>query len=85
MKIRPMFAWYDLWIGVFYDRKKRTAYVFPLPMFGFRIHMAPSKYVLWGYDCDWGNCNEEAEAWRFSNDTDRWLPVCAKHRRGVAA
>ena len=34
MKVRPMFAWYDFWIGVFYDRAKRRLYVFLVPMFG---------------------------------------------------
>lgn len=24
MKITPMFAWYDLWIGVYIDRKRRA-------------------------------------------------------------
>jgi hypothetical protein len=39
MKIKPIFAWYDLWVGVFYDRTKRRLYVFPIPMFGFYVEM----------------------------------------------
>ena len=36
-RIKPMFAWYDLWIGVFIDQPRSRAYVFPIPCFGFRI------------------------------------------------
>lgn len=32
MKI--IFAWYDLWIGVFIDRPKRKIYIFPIPCIG---------------------------------------------------
>ncbi|RKD61692.1 hypothetical protein BJ928_107294 [Rhizobium sp. WW_1] len=39
MRIKPIFAWYDLWIGVFYDRLKRRVYVFPVPMFGFYVDL----------------------------------------------
>lgn len=34
MKIRPVFAWYDAWVGAFYDRQKRKLYVFPIPFLG---------------------------------------------------
>lgn len=37
MRVRPIFAWYDLWIGAFYDRAKRRLYIFPIPCFGFYI------------------------------------------------
>lgn len=30
MKIRPVFAWYDLWVGVFIDRQKRRVYIMAL-------------------------------------------------------
>jgi hypothetical protein len=31
VKVRFKFAWYDLWVGAFWDRKSRTLYVCPLP------------------------------------------------------
>jgi len=34
MKIKLIFAWYDLWVGFFWDSKKKWLYVFPIPMFG---------------------------------------------------
>lgn len=37
LKIRLMFAWYDLWMGAYYDRKARALYVFPLPMLGLKV------------------------------------------------
>lgn len=37
MKVRPLFAWYDLWIGAFWDRKSRKLYIMPLPCIGVVI------------------------------------------------
>lgn len=43
MRIRPMVAWYDAWVGVFIDRPKRRVYVFPLPCIGLRIEFAAPR------------------------------------------
>lgn len=32
-----LFAWYDLWVGVFWDRRSRKLYVLPIPCIGFVI------------------------------------------------
>jgi hypothetical protein len=38
-KITPIFAWYDFWVGVFWDRHKRCLYIFPIPCVGIRIQL----------------------------------------------
>lgn len=40
MKIKPLFAWYDLWMGAFWDRKARKLYILPLPCVGVVIEFA---------------------------------------------
>lgn len=35
--IKPIFAWYDMWVGAFWDSAKRRLYIFPIPMFGIII------------------------------------------------
>ena len=34
MKIKVLVAWYDFWIGAYWDRVKRALYILPVPCFG---------------------------------------------------
>lgn len=31
------FAWYDVWIGFFYDKPRKILYIFPLPFLGIKV------------------------------------------------
>lgn len=35
VEIERIFAWYDFWVGLYWDRDKKWLYFFPIPMFGF--------------------------------------------------
>lgn len=37
MKITVFFAWYDLWIGAYWNRTFKVLYICPLPMIVIRI------------------------------------------------
>ena len=41
--IRPIFAWYDMWIGAYWDRTNRRLYIFPVPMLGVVIQFATEE------------------------------------------
>jgi hypothetical protein len=46
MKVRVFFAWFDFWIGAYYDVGHRTLYVCPLPMIVVRLEFAGDKDEL---------------------------------------
>lgn len=38
MKVKVIFAWYDIWIGIFIDKTKKKVYIFPIPMIGIVVN-----------------------------------------------
>lgn len=46
IQIQPIFKWFDLWIGLFFDKSKLWLYILPIPMCGIIIKFLPDKYVL---------------------------------------
>lgn len=51
MKIEPIFAWYDIWIGAFWNREKRWLYVLPFFCVGFVVKfgvgLSPRALLPW--------------------------------------
>lgn len=43
MKIQPIFAWYDLWVGAYWDRNWKRLYILPLPCVGIVIDFGEKK------------------------------------------
>lgn len=53
MKIKLIFAWFDFWVGAFWDSKKKWLYIFPIPMFGIilKFDLEPNyKIETWESD-----------------------------------
>lgn len=46
MKFEFIFAWYDLWVGFFYDKKKRWLYFLPIPTLGIIIKLPVKWYFI---------------------------------------
>lgn len=47
MKLKLLFAWYDIWIGFFYDKNKNWLYILPIPMFGLIIKLPQKRYYCY--------------------------------------
>lgn len=45
-KISFFFAWYDFWIGMFYDQKKKALYVCPVPCCVIKIEKRPKSWPV---------------------------------------
>ncbi len=43
MKVTPFFRWFDLWVGMYWDRAGRALYVCPLPTVGVKIEFGARR------------------------------------------
>ncbi len=41
VKAKLFFAWYDIWIGIFIDRKNHAIYIILIPTLGIKIWISP--------------------------------------------
>jgi hypothetical protein len=76
MRIRPVFAWYDMWIGAYWDREATKLYVLPVPCIGFSIQFGPlcdvsSSNCTGGYH---GKCTcERIDTSDIPEQTEDWF------------
>lgn len=47
MRVKAFWAWYDFWVGVYYDRDKRHIYICPLPMVVFQLILETREERRW--------------------------------------
>lgn len=66
MKITPVAAWYDLWVGMYWDRQKRWLYVLPLPCLG--IIIKPFEGLSLCAFLPWERLNSRHRKWLKEND-----------------
>ena len=58
MRIKPFFRWYDIWVGVFIDTKKRTVYICLFPMIGVKVEL-PQPQKEYGSFEEWYGSNDK--------------------------
>ena len=62
MKVSFIFAWYDLWIGLYYDRERSWLYILPIPMVGIILKLPQRRYwMLSFYDQSVIGSTDESE------------------------
>ncbi len=64
MKVSFFFAWFDLWIGAYYDQKKRIWYFCPLPCCVIKLELNRNNFRC--PDCG----KEYNEKWEIINPGD---------------
>jgi hypothetical protein len=50
MNMKLLFRWYDLWVGLYIDTKRKILYIFPIPMIGIAINYK-KIHRDWEFEC----------------------------------
>jgi hypothetical protein len=59
-RIKLSFAWYDIWIGFYYDKNSHTLYFCPLPMLVFQFDCMKYYNIIGHYlHLPIGKCSQE--------------------------
>jgi len=45
-RISVRFVWYDIWMGIYIDRKDRSIYFAPIPCIVFKINLKERKEII---------------------------------------
>lgn len=66
MKVKLLFAWYDIWAGAYWDRKNKLLYILPIPCFGVVIKFIKKKkdfecYEIGRPNIPSGGCKEQCK------------------------
>lgn len=61
MKVAVFLAWYDLWVGLFWDQKKQVLYICPLPCIVIKVECRRSGEEE----------NNEREKWKIDHTAGR--------------
>lgn len=71
MKVKFLFAWYDLWVGVFIDKIKWKIYILPVPCLGICINLLPDGFVIKSTYSTWCNGGDKKTYILYDKDGDQ--------------
>jgi len=75
LSVKLFFAWFDFWIGFYWDREKRALYVAPLPCVVFKIERA-SRLLPGMCKCGHGRDMHIDLGCLGPNDKNSWSIYC---------